>query len=154
MSSAVDLCKQSVHRSGPKKSTNYKIRQNFPAYERVQFCFEWNHKATHSVSIQGYHRPASETPFKYRSLVGRLWPASFTRYRLDWLQSLKQCFINVSYQSISNNRAIRVRLTTSIWYDTLMKNCFKDWSQSRYRLSEEYWYGRTHSPLPWKYVDG
>ena len=28
------------------------------------------------------------------------------------------------------NRAIRVRLATSIWYDTLMKNCFKDWSQS------------------------
>ena len=29
-------------------------------------------------------------------------------------------------------RAIRVRLATSIYYDTLMKNCFKDWSQSRF----------------------
>ena len=28
------------------------------------------------------------------------------------------------------NRDIRVRLATSIWYDTLMKNCFKNWSQS------------------------
>ena len=28
------------------------------------------------------------------------------------------------------NRAIRVRLATSVWYDTLMKNCFKYWSQS------------------------
>ena len=28
------------------------------------------------------------------------------------------------------NGAIRVRLGTSIWYHTLMKNCFKDWSQS------------------------
>ena len=27
-------------------------------------------------------------------------------------------------------RAIRVRLPTSIWYETLIKNCFKDWSQS------------------------
>ena len=58
---------------------------------------------------------------------------------LDCLQSLKQFFINVSFhimcsQSYSDgsvlNRAIRVRLATSIWYGTLMKNCFKDWSQS------------------------
>ena len=28
-------------------------------------------------------------------------------------------------------KAIRVRLATSIWYGTLMKNCFMDWSQSR-----------------------
>ena len=27
-------------------------------------------------------------------------------------------------------RAIGVRLVTSIWYDTLTKNCFRDWSQS------------------------
>ena len=33
-------------------------------------------------------------------------------------------------------RAIRVRLATSIWYDTLMKNCFKDWSQSIWIKSE------------------
>ena len=57
---------------------------------------------------------------------------------LDWLQSLKQFFINVSYHllvasltlmALFQNRAIRVRLATNIWYDTLMKNCFKDWSQ-------------------------
>ena len=29
------------------------------------------------------------------------------------------------------NRVIRVRLATNILYDTLMKNCFKDWSQSK-----------------------
>ena len=59
---------------------------------------------------------------------------------LDWLQSLKQFFIRVSYHiliasltrmALSYNRAIRVRLAISIWYETLMKNCFKDWSQSR-----------------------
>ena len=38
---------------------------------------------------------------------------------LDWLQSLKQCFINVSYQILVASltlmaRAIRVRLATSI----------------------------------------
>ena len=33
---------------------------------------------------------------------------------------------------------IRVRLATSIWYGTLMKNCFKDWSQSRWR--PEFWW--------------
>ena len=59
---------------------------------------------------------------------------------LDWLQSLKQFFINLSYNilvasqtlmALFKNRAIRVRLATSILiYDTLMKNCFKDWSQS------------------------
>ena len=58
---------------------------------------------------------------------------------LDWLQSLKQFFINVSYNilvasltlmALFEDRAIRVRLATSILYDTLMKNCFKDWSQS------------------------
>ena len=50
--------------------------------------------------------------------------------RVDWLQSLKQFFINVSYNilvasltpmALFWNRAIRVRLATSIWYDTLMK---------------------------------
>ena len=30
------------------------------------------------------------------------------------------------------NRAIRVRLATSICYDTLMKNCIQDWSQSTF----------------------
>ena len=57
---------------------------------------------------------------------------------LDWLQSIKQFFINESYDILVASltlmalfyRAIRVRLATSIWYDTLMKNCFKDWSQS------------------------
>ena len=51
---------------------------------------------------------------------------------------LKTIFINVSYILVASltlmalfNRATRVRLATSIWYDTLMKNCFKDWSQSR-----------------------
>ena len=48
-------------------------------------------------------------------------------------------FINVSYHilvaslilmALFYNRAIRVRLATSIWYDTLTKSCFKDWSQS------------------------
>ena len=55
-------------------------------------------------------------------------------------QVLKTLFINVSYHIIRAgltlmplflNRAIRVRLATSIWYDTLMKNCFKNWSQSK-----------------------
>ena len=32
-------------------------------------------------------------------------------------------------------RAIRVRLATSIWYDTLMKNCFKGWSQSTFNTA-------------------
>ena len=31
-------------------------------------------------------------------------------------------------------RAFRVRLATSIWYGILMKNCFKDWSQSKCNL--------------------
>ena len=29
------------------------------------------------------------------------------------------------------NRAIGVRLATSICYDTLIRNCFEDWSQSK-----------------------
>ena len=64
--------------------------------------------------------------------------------RLDWLQSLKHFFINSSYYILvasltlmalffKKTRAIRVRLATSICYDTLMKNCFKDWSQSNPR---------------------
>ena len=42
-----------------------------------------------------------------------------------------QCVISYTCsQSYSDgSRAIRVRLPTSIWYDTL-KNCLKDWSQS------------------------
>ena len=52
---------------------------------------------------------------------------------------LKTIFINASchilvtsltLMALFLNRAIRVRLATSI-YDTLMKNCFKDWSQSK-----------------------
>ena len=35
----------------------------------------------------------------------------------------------------SVNRAIRVRLATSILYGTLMKNCFKDWSQYSFVLN-------------------
>ena len=35
-----------------------------------------------------------------------------------------------SYSDGSVLRAIRVRQATSICYDALMKNCFKDWSQS------------------------
>ena len=52
---------------------------------------------------------------------------------LDWLQSLKQFFVNVSYHILLaslNLMAIRVRLANSIWYDTFIKYCFKDWSQS------------------------
>ena len=43
-----------------------------------------------------------------------------------------QCVISYtcSQSNFVLNRAIRVRLATSISYDTLMKNCFKDWSQS------------------------
>ena len=69
---------------------------------------------------------------------------------LDWLQSLKQFFINVSHHILVAsltlmtlfNRAIRVRLATSIWYDTLMKNCFKDWSQSNTHLVFSIFYDR------------
>ena len=49
---------------------------------------------------------------------------------VDWLQSLKQFFINVSYNILEASLTLRVRLATSIWYDTLIKICFKDWSQS------------------------
>ena len=46
------------------------------------------------------------------------------------------------------NRAIRNRLATSIWYDTLMKNSFNDWSQSKHmsvvcccsRIHNSWWY--------------
>ena len=51
-----------------------------------------------------------------------------------WLQSFKQFFFNVSYHIYAASltlRAIRVRLATGICYDKLMKNCFKDCSQSR-----------------------
>ena len=51
---------------------------------------------------------------------------------IDWLQSLKQIYINMSYNiheaSLTLmalfflNRATRVRLATSILYDVLMKN--------------------------------
>ena len=48
---------------------------------------------------------------------------------LDWLQTLKQFFISMSYHILVaslwwlcfKNRAIRVTLATIIWYDTLMK---------------------------------
>ena len=65
-----------------------------------------------------------------------------TGHKVDWLQSLKQFFINVSYHilvasltlmALSKNRAIRVRLATSICFDTMMENCLKDWSQSRHK---------------------
>ena len=63
---------------------------------------------------------------------------------LDWLQSLKQYFINVSYNilvashtlmALFSNRTIRIRLATSISYDTLIIICFKDWSQSNAALN-------------------
>ena len=51
-----------------------------------------------------------------------------TRQTVDWLQPL-----NILYTCSQSNSggSVRVRLATSISYDTLMKNCFKDWSQSR-----------------------
>ena len=51
-----------------------------------------------------------------------------TRQTVDRLQSL-----NISYSCSQSNSdgSVRVRLATSIWYDTLMENCFKDWSQSK-----------------------
>ena len=53
-----------------------------------------------------------------------------------------QCVISYTCsQSYSDgsvlNRAIRVRLATCIQYDTLMKNCFKDWRQSTNPLKLE-----------------
>ena len=45
------------------------------------------------------------------------------------------CNFSVKQQfdyDLNENRAIRVRLATSILYDTLMKSCFKDWSQSMF----------------------
>ena len=44
---------------------------------------------------------------------------------LDWLQSIKQFFINVSYHIL-----VASLILMALFYDTLMKNCFKDWSQS------------------------
>ena len=49
---------------------------------------------------------------------------------IDWLQSLKQLFINVPYHMLVASLtliAIRVKLGTGIRYGTLMKYCFKDW---------------------------
>ena len=46
-------------------------------------------------------------------------------HTVDWLQSLKLFFINVSYHIlVASLTLIRVRLATSI-YDTLMKNSFQ-----------------------------
>ena len=67
------------------------------------------------------------------------WPASLmsaSENKRNWPQSLKQFFINVSNHILVASltlmaRAIRVRLATSIWFDTSVKNCFKDWSQSK-----------------------
>ena len=52
---------------------------------------------------------------------------------IDWLQSLKHYFIDVSFLILGASltlMAIRVRLAPSIRNDILMKTCFKDWSQS------------------------
>ena len=38
-----------------------------------------------------------------------------------------------------------VRLATSILYETLMKNCFKDWSQSNPLLRNTFTAGKNHS---------
>ena len=57
---------------------------------------------------------------------------------IDWIQCLKRLFINVSYHNLVASLTLmalkteppKVRLATSIRYDTLMKNCFQDWNQS------------------------
>ena len=93
------------------------------------------------MTLQGMFLVAShldETQLK--SLVWQAWG--------DWLQSLKQFFIKESYHvlvasltlmGLFYNRAIRVRLATSIWYDTLMKICFKDWSRLGWRKKWTCW---------------
>ena len=59
-------------------------------------------------------------------LVSRLAPVLKTIFH--------QCVISYTCSKSNSGgsfyRAIRVRLATSIWYGTLMKNCLKDWSQS------------------------
>ena len=62
-------------------------------------------------------------------------------------QACKLQYINLIYLASTKfkNKAIRVRLATSIWCDTLKKNCFKDWSQSNSVLIQG---TVTDSPLP------
>ena len=87
----------------------------------IRIVFQWNAKIdTPSIG------PVIEDIRPYHSPENRLAP-------------VLQFFINVPYHILVASltlmallallRAIRVRLATSIWYGTLMKNCFKDWSQ-------------------------
>ena len=43
---------------------------------------------------------------------------------------------SLTLMALFKNRAIKVRLATSIWYDTLMKNGFKDWNWSKVSIIE------------------
>ena len=47
-------------------------------------------------------------------------------------------YISYTCSQSNSDDSIRVRLATSICYDTLMKNCFKDWSQSKQVLNACY----------------
>ena len=58
-------------------------------------------------------------------------------FTLDWLQFLKPFSINVSYYILVASLTLmalyfKTEPSESIYYDTLMKNCFKDWSQSMF----------------------
>ena len=93
----------------------------------------WGHLSTEM--FHGKKNP-SGIASRYAKEVFQL-SCHWVNQELDWLQSLKQFFINMSYHILVARLtlmalfwAVRVRLATSIWYDTLIKNCFKDWSRS------------------------
>ena len=78
---------------------------------------------------------------------------------LDWLQYLKQFFINVSYHILVASLIWWLCLKTEpseldwlqvydMSYDTLMKNCFKDWSQSTLAFPEYKYWIKPESCLP------
>ena len=58
-------------------------------------------------------------------------PSVTSQTLYHWATGLPHILVvSITLMTLFWNRAIRVGLATSIWYDTLMKNCFKDWSQS------------------------
>ena len=92
-----------ISRSGPQDSAPPVDR---PSYASISLRYPYH--SLHSLLCSYIYMLSMLEHFwwKYRRKI--------MVEELDWLQ----------------NRAMGVRLATSLWYGTLMKNCFKDWSQS------------------------
>ena len=130
----------------PNEDSDQPAYLRYPVDTQTDFNLRCTHTPICTFSYITEYWPQEETIQEYSSMKkARASRAGETglenkMHDLDWLQSSKQFFINVSYQklvaslTLMGMLATRVKQATSLWYGILMKICFKDRSKSMHDL--------------------